>query len=260
MTALPLRAADLQEGLNAGAFEPVFQPVVRLSDGALVGFEALARWRQADDSLAQPAVFLEAALEHDLLGAISRAILSSATQSFARWRHESRDAESVFVSVNIAGRDLERGAVLSDVREALMQARLPPQALRIEVTEHQVLRDPLTAAGVLKALRAMGVKVLLDDFGAGYSSLHWLMHLPADALKFDALLVSGVAEDGRERKIVRAMTGLAHDLGLATIAEGVETMAQRDALKAMRCDFAQGYYFARGLSEGDAAAFLRAHG
>jgi c-di-GMP-specific phosphodiesterase len=261
MTASAPRASDLEDGLQAGAFEPVFQPVVRLADGALAGFEALARWRQADDTLAHPALFLEAALEHDLLGAISRAILRAATASFARWRSDGgdADADNVFISVNIAGRDLERGAVLADVREALARANLPAHALRIEVTEHQVLADPFAAAAVLKALRAMGVKVLLDDFGAGYSSLHWLMHLPADALKFDALLVRGVAEDGRETKILRAMTALAHDLGLATIAEGVETTAQRDALAALRCDFAQGFLYARGLTEADAAAYLRAH-
>jgi c-di-GMP-specific phosphodiesterase len=247
---------DLRDGLAAGAFEPLYQPVARLADAALAGFEALARWRQAGGALAPTASFLDVALEHDLLGEISRAILMESTKSFARWRRTSPGAEHLFLSVNVAGRDLERGLVLPDVETALAISGLPPQALRLEVTEHQVLRDPVAAGATLAAVRALGVKVLLDDFGAGYSSLHWLMSLPADALKFDSVLVAGVHTDGAERKILKAMTALARDLGLETIAEGVESKDQRDALIALRVDYAQGYFYARAMSEADASALV----
>lgn len=250
--------AELQAGVAAGAFEPAFQPVARLADGALAGFEALARWRRTPSTLASTSTFLEAALERDLLGAISRTILFNATAAFARWRTLAPGAHNLFLSVNVAGRDLERGALLDDVLAALDAVALPPEALRLEVTEHQVLRDPVVAGATLKALRAHGVKILLDDFGSGYSSLHWLMSLPADAIKFDGLLVKGVADDGAERKILRAMTALAHELGMVTIAEGVETLSQRDALSDIGCDYAQGYFYAQAMAPDDALALLRA--
>ena len=249
---------DLRAGLASGAFEPLYQPVARLGDGALAGFEALARWRREGGALAPTSAFLDAAIEHDLLGEISRAILMESARGMARWRRAAPQADNLFLSVNVAGRDLERGAVLPDVELALAQSGLPAHALRLEVTEHQVLRDPQAAGATLAAVRALGVKVLLDDFGAGYSSLHWLMRLPADALKFDSLLVAGVHRDGAERKILKAMTALARDLGLETIAEGVETVDQRDALMDLRVDYAQGYFYAQAMSEADAAALLAA--
>lgn len=250
--------ADLRKGVADGAFEPAFQPVARLADGALAGFEALARWRRGPDALEPTSVFLDAAMEHDLLGEISRTILFRATQRFAQWRVGRPEAALLFLSVNVAGRDLERSGLLEDVATALAQSELPAAQLRIEVTEHQVLRDPVTAAATLTALRAGGVKVLLDDFGAGFSSLHWLAHLPVDAIKFDSILVRGVATDSAERKILRAMIGLARDLGLETIAEGVETVDQRDALRDLRCDFAQGYLYAKALSETAAQSLVMA--
>jgi c-di-GMP-specific phosphodiesterase len=258
--ALQALEKELQAGVEAGAFEPAFQPVARLADGALAGFEALARWRRTSGALDPTGVFLEAALERDLLGQISRTILFSATAQFARWRANVPQAKHLFLSVNVAGRDLERDGLQADVEAALAQSGLPGHALRLEVTEHQVLADPARAAATLKALRTLGVKVLLDDFGAGYASLHWLMRLPVDAIKYDQIIVQGVGVDGPERKILRAMTGLAHELGLSVIAEGVETQAQRDALSDMGCDYAQGYLFAQALDPADAMALIAALG
>jgi c-di-GMP-specific phosphodiesterase len=252
--------AELQAGVASGAFEPAFQPVARLADGALAGFEALARWRRVSGALAPTGVFLESALEQDLLGQISLTILFAACTQLAQWRRTVPQAEHLFLSVNVAGRDLERGALQADVEAALSQSGLPGHALRLEVTEHQVLADPARAAATLKAVRALGVKVLLDDFGAGYASLHWLMRLPVDAIKYDPVIVQGVGVDGPERKILRAMTGLAHELGLSVIAEGVETQAQRDALFDMGCDYAQGYLFAQALNPADAMALISALG
>jgi c-di-GMP-specific phosphodiesterase len=252
--------AELRAGLADGAFEPAFQPVARLADGALAGFEALARWRRKNGALDSTGAFLEAALARDLLGDISRMILFSASRQLAQWRRDVPQAEHLFLSVNVAGRDLERGGLLADVEAALGQSGLPGHALRLEVTEHQVLRDPALAAATLKAVRALGVKVLLDDFGAGYASLHWLMRLPVDAIKYDPVIVQGVGLDGPERKILRAMTGLAHELGLVVIAEGVETTAQKDALSDMGCDYAQGYLFAKGLDPREAQRLIAALG
>lgn len=260
MIADPAQALfeELQADVSAGAFEPAFQPLARLSDGALAGFEALARWRR-NGALAPTSLFLSAAIERDLLGDISRTILHNGVRALARWRAQAPKAQALFLSVNVAGADLERGAVVADVVQALQQSGLPASALRVEVTEHQVLRDPVAAATALQALRDLGVRILLDDFGAGYASLHWLVQLPVDAIKFDTVLIDGVENlHSRQHKIVRAMTQLARDLGLETIAEGVETREQRDVLTDFGCNYAQGYFYARGMKEADALALVLA--
>jgi c-di-GMP-specific phosphodiesterase len=250
----PTSAGEIQAALAAGDFEPVFQPIARLGDGALAGFEALARWRRAANLIVGPSDFLEAALEHDLLGEISRRIMRESCRTMSGWRGEG--ATGLFLSVNVAGRDLERADFVFDAIDAIEQAGLSQQAVKIEITEQQILRDPTHAARELARLRERGVRILFDDFGSGYSSLTWLARLPCDAIKFDGTLVANVAEDGPERKILRALTGLARDLGLETIAEGVETEAQRDAVAAFGCDYAQGHFYAKALSSNDARALI----
>lgn len=253
-TTSPTSAGDIQAALAAGNFEPVFQPIARLADGALAGFEALARWRRAVDVLLGPSVFLEAALEHDLLGAISRRIMRDSCLAMSGWRLEG--AIGLFLSVNVAGRDLEREDFVFDALDAIESVGLPPEVVKIEITEQQILRDPTHAAYELARLRERGVRILFDDFGSGYSSLTWLATLPCDAIKFDGSLVANVAQDGAERKILRALAGLARDLGLETIAEGVETEAQRDAVAALGCDYAQGHFYAKALSFDAARALI----
>lgn len=246
---------DIERALGTDEFEPVFQPVARLSDGALAGFEALARWRRAPETLAEPSAFVEEALARGLMGQISRRILLAACAIMRGWRAEG--VRGVFVSVNIVGHDLERDAFVAETLDILRAAGLPGGALRLEVTEQQVLRDPARIARALAQFRAAGVKILFDDFGSGFSSFTWLTRLPADALKFDHTLVAGLdAPDSAHRKIVRAMVPLAHDLGLETVAEGVETAAQRDILADLGCDYAQGHLFSPPLPAEGARALI----
>jgi c-di-GMP-specific phosphodiesterase len=245
--------AELQTGLAQRAFVPVFQPIARLSDGALSGFESLARWQRAAEVLSEPAVFLEAALEHDLLGEISRHVLYAACADMASWAHA---APGVFLTVNVAGRQLEHDDFASDVLRAVDHAGLAGARLRIEVTETQVLRDPARAARHLARLRDQKIGVFFDDFGAGFSSLSWLTRLPVDGLKFDALLTRRAPFHSAERKILRAMISLAHDMGLLTIGEGVEREEERDALMDLGCDYAQGHFFSRPLTAQEAGALM----
>ena len=140
--------------------------------------------------------------------------------------------------------------------DILRAAELPPGVIKLEVTEQQVLRDPPRVARQLARLRHAGVKILFDDFGSGFSSFTWLTKLPADALKFDHTLISGITEDGPHLKIVRAMVALAHELGLETIAEGVETEAQREILADLGCDYAQGHLFSKALGASEARALI----
>jgi EAL domain-containing protein (putative c-di-GMP-specific phosphodiesterase class I) len=166
--------------------------------------------------------------------------------------------ETLFVTANVAGRDLEAEDFCDDVLAAVEHAALPPGLLKLEVTEQQVLRDPVLVSARLQTLREAGVRVVFDDFGTGFSSLSWLMRLPADAIKFDQTMIAGVGTETAERKIVRAMIGLAHELGLETIAEGVETETLRDSLIDMGCDFAQGHYYATPLPSEAARALIAA--
>jgi c-di-GMP-specific phosphodiesterase len=243
--------ANMEAGLAEGAFVPVYQPIERLRDGALVGFEALARWRRAGDELWAPGAFIEVALAENLLGEISIAIMKQACLAMAPW---AQRGDNLFLTVNVAGRQLDGPHFVEDVLAALAVADLPGEALRIEVTETQVLRDPEQAGLRLAQLRAHGIGVYFDDFGAGYSSLSWLMRLPVDGLKFDAVLTQRAATDGPERKILRAMITLAREMGLVTVGEGVETPAQRAALLDMGCDYAQGHLYAKALAPEEAGA------
>lgn len=244
---------DLETALDTDAFEPAFQPVAHLSDGAIAGFESLARWRR-EDVLIEPAHFMEEAINRDLVGRISQSIMRSACATMARWRTEGVD--DVFFSVNVAGRDIERDDFVDEVLGVIGRADIPPASIKIEITEQQVLHDPERVRGPLERLRAAGVKILFDDFGSGFSSFTWLTRLPADALKFDQPFIAHVAERGAHYKVLAAMIALAHDLGLETIAEGVETEAQRDLLAQLGCDFAQGHYYARALGEAGARAMI----
>jgi c-di-GMP-specific phosphodiesterase len=249
-------AREIAEGLKEGAFEPVFQPIARLSDGALAGFEALARWRRKDGTLIGPQSFLDAALAHDLMGQLSRYILHAATAAFGGWRAKAGPAENLFLTVNIPGGDLEKGDIVEQAARAVAAARLPAGALKIEVTEHQILRDPKAAAITAARLREAGVAVALDDFGAGFASLTWLADLPADTLKLDKSLIDGLLGGGRRLTIVRAVIALAHELGLDVVAEGVERADIRDLLVDLGCDYAQGHLFAPALSAGGAEALI----
>jgi c-di-GMP-specific phosphodiesterase len=240
---------SIKQALQANAFEPAFQPVTRLSTGAVAGFEALARWRQGPEALAGTSAFIEEALARDLLGEIGRRMLIAACAALRTW-----DAGDIFMSVNIVGHDLQRDAFVDETLDIL--SGLPAGTVRLEVTEQQVLHDPPRMARQLARLREAGVKILFDDFGSGFSSFTWLTRLPADALKFDHALISGIAARDAHFKIVRAMIALAHELGLETVAEGVETEAQRNILADLGCDYAQGHLFSEALGPREARVMI----
>jgi len=249
-------AHEIDAALTGGAFEPVFQPIARLTDGALAGFEALARWRRPDGELWGPDRFLRAATTHNKLRTISRFVLTRSVEQLARWRVLTPSAENLFLSVNISGADLEQGDLVSEALMLADAARLPGGALKLELTEHQILKDPDAAARACTRLRDGGVAVALDDFGAGFASLAWLARLPADTLKIDRSFVAAVTRNVRAEKIVRAMVLLAHDLDMDVIGEGVESVDVRERLHDFNCDYAQGHLFAPPLSAMGAEALI----
>ncbi|MBI1188491.1 MAG: EAL domain-containing protein [Alphaproteobacteria bacterium] len=247
MSAFP----ELAAAAGPGRLEPFLQPVARLSDGALVGFEALARWRRDDGVVEGAASFFPKGPWTDENAEVGRAVGAAAIETFAAWSRP----RSAHLSINIIGRDLHDGAArkLAD----LAQARgVGPGELVMELTEHHALPDLSAAAAELGALRDRGVRIALDDFGTGHSSLTWLAQLPIDALKLDQSFVSRVAEPGVEAVVIASVLSLARALGLDVVAEGLETEAQRAALLARGCAYGQGRLFAMPLPAAEAFALF----
>ncbi|MGE0506037.1 MAG: putative bifunctional diguanylate cyclase/phosphodiesterase [Solirubrobacterales bacterium] len=248
---------DLVHGLDAGEqLELHYQPVVALADGSVVGLEALLRWNHPRRGLIGPAEFVPLAEETGTILAIGRWALRRACAEARTW--VERGAEDLFVSVNVSARQLREDALADHVAEALRESGLAPQRLLLELTETQLMHDVEQAVAVLHAVKRLGVRIAIDDFGSGYSSLSQLQRLPVDVLKVDRQLAStsqGRAESGR---MLTAVIELADSLGLRTIAEGIETPEQLRQLRALRYAYGQGFLFSRPVPTDAVAALLAA--
>jgi diguanylate cyclase (GGDEF)-like protein/PAS domain S-box-containing protein len=236
---------DLHQALAEGQFSLAYQPKFRLADGALVGAEALLRWRHPERGWVPPGLFIPLAEESGLIHPITRFVLDTACRQTVAWRAEGLE---IPVAVNLSAAEFRSGQAVRLLREALEAAGGDPALIEVEVTEGVFLRNAKAAADAVAELHALGVSVALDDFGTGYSSLGYLQHLPFDVIKIDKQFVDRVAEPGPSRHIVDAVVRLAHGLSARVVAEGVETRAQAEALAALDCDDAQGFLLSRPLA------------
>ena len=219
------------------------QPQIALTDGDVVGVEALVRWNHPVRGLLSPADLLPAAEQAGLLRPLTDAVLELALTAAARWWA----TDAVPVSVNLAAANVNDLDLPMKVASALARHGLPPEALTLELVEDTLMADPERGRQVLAELRRLGVRTSIDDYGTGYSSLAYLRHLPADELKLDRSLTADVDSDRRAASIVRHTAALAHDLGLRLVVEGVEDAATGAALARLGCDIAQGYAIARPM-------------
>jgi c-di-GMP-specific phosphodiesterase len=235
--------------------EPFYQPVIRLCDGRLAGFEALARWRHPRRGLIPPDDFMPLVSETGLMAEFGLFMVGTASRQIALWRANPRMPGDLFVSVNLTTADLERTSVVHDVASVIRRHGLPPGVLKIEITEGEVMRDPDRAAVLLGDLRAAGATVSLDDFGMGYSSLSWLARLPISTLKIDRYFIRTMGSNEGSAKIVRTVVALARDFGLDVIAEGIETPAAASALVDLGCQFGQGFGYAPPLCAEEAEVY-----
>ncbi|MFK3736253.1 putative bifunctional diguanylate cyclase/phosphodiesterase [Massilia sp. TN1-12] len=237
--------ALLRHALEWGQLVLQFQPRVRVGggerDGAIVGVEALVRWRHPVLGLVPPGRFIPIAEETGMIEELDLWVLREACVRAAGWRR--RGLPPLRVSVNLSARQFQQAGLAQRVRAALEHSGLPPCALELEITESTVMRDTGEAASVLRSLKALGIALSIDDFGTGYSSLSYLKRFPLDVLKIDRSFVKDVIDDPNDAAITCAIIALAHGLNLEAVAEGVETRAQLDFLKAHGCDEIQGYYF-----------------
>ncbi|MEO0882559.1 MAG: EAL domain-containing protein [Pseudomonadota bacterium] len=243
LIAAELRGSPLGPGPE---LSPEYQPIISLRSGRTAGFEALARWR--GDEGVSDATFEDPALATNML--------IHAAESLRHWRDETGD-ESLFVQVNLTGRDLALDQEVARLIETLRQGYdLPGGALKIELTEQAALRDPIQALEAVKAIKAAGAALVLDDFGSGHSSFAWLADMPADALKVDADLTRRVG-DPKTDHILEAITLLAGRLDMVATAEGVEDKAMVAKLRSLGFDYVQGFAFARPMSRDNALVFLQ---
>jgi EAL domain-containing protein (putative c-di-GMP-specific phosphodiesterase class I) len=245
---------EVREALDAGAIAVWYQPRLSLATGRVTGAEALVRWIHPTRGVVSPGLFVPIVEQTRLIRPLTLSVLASGIGCAAGW---ARKGIPLAVSVNLSPRNLMDADLASDVRRMLVGAGLPPRALIVEVTESAVTADHQRATWILSELREAGVRVALDDFGTGYSSLTRLRQLPVDEIKIDRSFVSQVEHDEHDRAIVRSVIGLAHDLRLTVVAEGVETSACWDWLAREGCDEAQGYLMGRPMPAPELEATLQ---
>jgi c-di-GMP-specific phosphodiesterase len=248
--------SDLKGAVGRGELIPHYQPIVRLSTGALSGFEALVRWRHPRRGLLLPELFLPLAEELGLMEDIGAMMMREAARQLAAWRQKHRAAGELSVAVNLSTGEIDRPDLVADVTAIRRETGLPPGALKLEVTESDVMRDPDRAAVILRSLRAAGAALALDDFGTGFSSLSYLTRLPFDTLKIDRYFVRTMATNEGSAKIVSSVVKLGQDLSMEVVAEGVENAGMARALLALGCDYGQGFGYAPALSAQEAEVYL----
>jgi diguanylate cyclase (GGDEF)-like protein/PAS domain S-box-containing protein len=249
---------DLRRSIDRGDFALHYQPIVSLETGAWTGFEALVRWQRGGRVVA-PDEFIPIAEETGLIEPLGTWILREACRQSAAWRAQFPTGPALGITVNVSTRQLTHPDFLATVRSAVADMHLQLGDLRLEITETALMDDPARAEVVLRELRAAGVKVYLDDFGTGFSSLSYLHRFPVDTLKIDRSFVGSIGGATHHPAFIESILALAKSLGTQVIAEGVETEEQRHELLRMGCREAQGYLFSRPLSAHSAEAFLARH-
>ena len=250
--------SNLRLALKNEEFALHYQPIVSLRSGALVGAEALVRWQSAEKGMVAPSEFIPIAEESGLIEELGGWVLREACGQARRWCGVRSDPP-IWVTVNISRRQLESAAFVDVVTEALEKSRLDSRLLVLEITESVAAFDDATVLASLTALKALGVRLALDDFGSGYSSIGLLQQLPLDVLKLDRQFIESVGTDGRATQLTQTIVDLARTFGLETIAEGVERPEQVDLLVSLGCDLAQGFHFAKPLEPSGIEALLNQH-
>lgn len=237
--------SQLHRALERGEFRVHYQPIVDLQSGGLAGLEALLRWQHPERGLIHPGEFLAMSEESGLILSIGAWVLGEASRQYVRWDEERRNrgapSLSVGISVNLSPRQLTQPNLVGQIAETMRSTGIDPSALWLEITEGALATDTESTLGVLHDLRALGVHLSIDDFGSGYASLGYLRSFPVEALKIDRSFVDGLGQGTADATIVGLIADLTHSLGLVCIAEGVERSDQIDDLRALGCDFAQGF-------------------
>jgi diguanylate cyclase (GGDEF)-like protein/PAS domain S-box-containing protein len=240
-------SSALSDALTRREFFLEYQPLVRLTDSALVGVEALARWRHPSQGRLSPDAFIGLAEETGIIVPLGAWVLREACEQARRWQTEN-GGEPIYMSVNLAARQAHAPGIVDEVARILDETGLKPELLQLELTESAVMGTSKETPPSLRRLSDMGIRIAIDDFGTGYSNLAYLRHLPVHTLKLAGSFVEGLRTDTADpvdEQLVATLIHMAHTLGLRVTAENVETAAQAERLRDLGCDVGQGYYYAR---------------
>ncbi|HUR17767.1 MAG TPA: EAL domain-containing protein [Acidimicrobiales bacterium] len=249
----------LRLGIERGDLVVHYQPEVDITTGRVVGVEALVRWQHPERGLLAPAEFIALAEDSGLIVELGRQVLEVACSQVMAWHERSGGKNPVVLAVNLAARQLMAPDLCDVVGAALAHSGMPAGRLCLEITESVLLEDAQDSARALEQLKALGVRIGVDDFGTGFSSLTYLKRFPVDSLKIDRSFVDGLGHDREDRAIVASVVDLAHAFGLTTIAEGVETLEQLGELRKIGCEQGQGYLWSPPLPADEAERWIIEH-
>ncbi len=255
LPALKLETA-LRRALREDRIGLAFQPIIRLSDGRVLGFEALTRWTDPELGFVSPAEFIPVAEDSGLIHELGARALENACRALADWCRASPHAHDISVNVNVSGVQFLDPGFADRATRIIERSGVDGASVHLEITESVLVRDPDLAARTLAALREGGVRIALDDFGSGYSSLNYLHRFPIDFVKIDRSFIADLTQDPARRKIMKAFVILAESLDLTLVAEGIETEEQRRILRDLGCEQGQGFLFARPMPAARVVPFL----
>ena len=244
------RETDLRKAVHRDEFENHYQPIVDLQTASIVGFEALIRWNHPQLGLIYPGSFISIAEETGLIVPITQLIAQRACEDLCHWQSQLKDELKLTMNINLSSKHFLSPTLLDDIKEILTQTGMPPEQLKLEITETALMEDADETIRLVHRLKDLGLHLVIDDFGTGYSSLSYLQRLPIDTLKVDRSFVSRIqSEPDGNRNIVEAIISLAHRLKMMVVAEGVESEEQFAILLEMNCQFGQGYLFSKPLAK-----------
>jgi diguanylate cyclase (GGDEF)-like protein len=243
----------LHKALERGEFTLYYQPIYRISDMELVGFEALLRWNDPERGIVPPSSFITLIEELGIIKEVGRWVMEESFKRSKDWGERF----GIYISVNVSPKQFLDRKFVSKVLETVESTKADASKIVLEITETSLMKNPEESVRILKKLKAKGLRIAVDDFGTGYSSLSYLKKLPIDIIKIDMTFTKGMMNNPIDRSIVKAVIDLAKSLGLDSLAEGVETRHQVSVLKELGCKLAQGYLFSKPVSEEEAEALIR---
>ena len=247
--------ADIREAIEWQEFIPYYQPIIKLENGKIRGFEALARWKSHKRGFVFPDDFIPLAEETNLVQAIDFQILKKSCQQLKVWQ-DTLSRHDLYVSCNLFCNQFFSPTLPDDIESILIETGLKPENLRVELTERALLENTEIVLSNMKALKKLGVKILLDDFGTGYSSLSYLHRFPIDVLKIDRSFINNVHEHKNNRAIIKTIVDLATNLRMATVGEGIENIEDAQLLQKMDCSYGQGFYYAKPMPASEMEQYI----
>ncbi len=254
---------ELRKAMHSDALQLYYQPIICLRTGKLRGMEALIRWHHPEHGLISPENFIPIAEETRLIETLGWWVFQQACSDLQAWDGLGSEQLNLYVSINISTRQFNQPDLVEKIEQAIANRAIDPSRLCLEITESALIQNPDSAAEMFSKLKKVGIKLFMDDFGTGYSSLSYLQRFPVDTLKIDRSFISHISLSENQQsssenlEIVRAIASLAKNLGINVIAEGIEKACQVQLLKALDCDFGQGYWFAKPMNSEKTLQYIR---